>query len=53
MKIGKDIAAFLFVVAMSSLGYSGCFAQSPSKVVEDFKPSSVNQPGERISSGKF
>ena len=42
MKIGKNIAVFLLVVAMSG-GYG--FAQSPSKVVEDFKPSSVNQPG--------
>jgi enterochelin esterase family protein len=48
MKIGKNIAAFLFVVAMICLGYSGCFAQSPAKVVEDFKPSSVNQPGKEF-----
>ena len=45
MKIRKNIAAFLLMVAMSG-GY--CFAQSPSKVVEDFKPSSVNQPGKEF-----
>ena len=41
----KNIAAFFLIVAIS-VGY--CFAQSPSKVVEDFKPSSVNQPGKEF-----
>jgi enterochelin esterase-like enzyme len=36
------IAVFLLIVAMSG-GY--CFAQSPSTITEDFKPSSLNQPG--------
>ena len=38
----KNIASLLFVVAMSG-GY--CLAQSPSKVIEDFKASTLNQPG--------
>ena len=45
MKIRRNIAAFLLMVAMSG-GY--CYAQSPAKVVEDFKPSSVNQPGKEF-----
>ncbi len=37
---------YLFVtVLLLAISGSPCFAQSPATIVEDFKPSSVNQPG--------
>ncbi|MBV5313332.1 MAG: esterase [Prolixibacteraceae bacterium] len=41
----KNIATFLLMVALSG-GY--CFAQSQSTIIEDFKPSSFNQPGKEF-----
>jgi len=38
--------AFILFVLLTIGGY--CFAQSPAKVIEDFKPSSVNQPGKEF-----
>jgi len=40
--ISKNVAAILLMVLMTG---GLCFAQSPSSIIEDFKPSSVNQPG--------
>lgn len=39
------IAAILFMVVMTGPEYSGCFAQTQPAITEDFKPSSLNQPG--------
>jgi len=39
---GKNIAVILLMIVMAG-GY--CFAQSPSTITDDFKPSSLNQPG--------
>ncbi|HAH24102.1 MAG TPA: esterase [Prolixibacteraceae bacterium] len=39
------IGVILLNMLMTGPEHSGCFAQSPSKIIEDFKPSSVNQAG--------
>jgi enterochelin esterase-like enzyme len=38
----KNIAAFLLMMAMSGVY---CLAQSPATITDDFKPSTLNQPG--------
>lgn len=40
--IKNNVAVILLFVLMTG---GNCFAQSPSTITEDFKPSSVNQPG--------
>jgi enterochelin esterase family protein len=40
----KNIATILLMILTSGF----CFAQSPSIIIEDFKPSSVNQPGKEF-----
>ena len=39
----KNQILIIFVAVLMTGGF--CSAQSQSKVIEDFKPSSVNQPG--------
>jgi len=42
----RNRIAVILLIILISVGF--CFAQSPSKVVEDFKASSVNQPGKEF-----
>jgi len=39
----RNCIAVIFLIVLMNGGF--CFGQSPSKIVEDFKASSVNQPG--------
>jgi enterochelin esterase-like enzyme len=41
----KNVAVILLFMLLSGVY---CFAQSPSTIIEDFKPSSVNQPGKEF-----
>ena len=41
----KNVAIIILFVLMAGPEYSGCFAQSPSTITDDFKPSTLNQPG--------
>lgn len=43
--IRKNVAAILLMLVLTG-GF--CFGQSPSAITEDFKPSSVNQPGKEF-----
>ena len=43
--ISKNVAVILIFMLMSG-GF--CFAQSPATIVQDFRPSSVNQPGKEF-----
>ena len=36
----------ILLIMLISVGF--CFAQSPSTIIEDYKPSSVNQPGKEF-----